>query len=141
MKITPHNYTDLRHAIACAMARAMFVTNYADLADENEGLPRAMSGQDWMMVAPDTPEEYVHEAYRLMGRLEQANGMNIHALFAKVCQLDGASYTATPSGGEYVRDFGHCIAMEAMGTGVGWADDHAEHGLKVPLIEVHGELV
>lgn len=33
------------------------------------------------------------------------------------------------------RDFGHYIAMEAMGTGVSWADDHGEHGLKIPRLD------
>lgn len=33
--------------------------------------------------------------------------------------------------------FGHYLAMEAMGHGVSWADDHEPHGLRVPHMEFH----
>jgi hypothetical protein len=36
---------------------------------------------------------------------------------------------------KYVSDFGHYLAMQSLGHGVGWFDDHEHFELKLPLIE------
>lgn len=39
--------------------------------------------------------------------------------------------------GEYAREFGHYLAMQALGHGVSWFDDHARFDLTVPHSEFY----
>jgi len=124
-----------------AMARALFVSAYADHCDEDGSdpdLPRAGPGEDWMDVAPPTPQYVVDAANQLLGRYEEANKTNMWALLHRAAVKD----KAMPEGGalanlppEYVSDFGHYLAMMALGHGVSWFDDHAAFPLVVPDIE------
>lgn len=118
-----------------AMARALFVSAYADHCDEegsDPNLPRAMCGSDWMDVAPPTPQYALDAANQLLGRIEQLNGTNIWALLARAVKADGHVYQQNE---EYVRLFGHYLAMQSLGHGVGWFDDHEKFELKLPHIE------
>lgn len=136
--IAPYTQTDLTDYIVAAMARAMFVSNYADAVEEGDYQGRrAGPGEDWMDVAPETPQPYISEAWRLLGRIEQANKTNIHSLLAQACNADNVNYTEMPANGGYVRDFGHCLAMQAMGHGVSWFDDHSKFNMSIPYVEVH----
>jgi hypothetical protein len=90
-----------------------------------------------MDIAPETTDDALAEAWRLMGRIEQANGLDIHAAYCKALKADGQDYYAEGVAEANADEFGHYLAMEALGHGVGWADDHEPHGLQLPLIEFH----
>jgi len=103
------------------IARAFFVTAWADWTDEyGEGTP---AGCDIMEVAPETPFYVVHQAYRFIGMLENQNRMNIYSIMRTAALCDGIPRDSDlPEGFE--SEFGHCLAMQAMRTGVRWEDHH-----------------
>lgn len=116
-----------------AMARAMFVTAYAD-AVENEEIEgeTACMGTDCMDVAPPTPIEAVHEAWRLAGIMQAVNNnTSLPCLLLLAVAADELDYNNLPEG--YADSFGHYMAMEALGHGVSWKDDHADPGIKFPV--------
>ena len=108
--------------IVTGMARALFVSAWAD-RQEDRG--KTYPGQELMDVAPRTPRYVYEQALRLMGRIEQANGMGVLILAIMAAKADGyASLDDVPD--NYVSNFGHYLAMQALGHGVGWFDSHAE---------------
>jgi hypothetical protein len=113
-----------------AMARALFVSAWAD-AEEEEGRSFG-GGVDLMDVAPKTSAEAKQHAKKLAKQFEQKNGMSLDELLAKAAEADDASVDS-----EYARDFGHYLAMQAMGHGVSWFDDHKKFPLKVPYTEFY----
>jgi len=124
------NYDD---AIAAAMARAMFVSAWAD---EQEERGRRFPPQTELMdVAPRTPMAALHRAYNLIGRFESQNHMPMVSLLYAAAKADGIDPYAGDLSSNYVRDFGHYLAMEAIGHGVSWFDDHAKFKLDVPHFE------
>jgi hypothetical protein len=124
----------MEDTIAEAMGRALFVCAYADAieAGEIEG-DKAGTGQDWMDVAPATPRRFLNDGWRLLGKFEQLNGMHIACLWAAACRADGVDSAEPPS--EHVDKFGHYLAMQALGHGVSWFDDHERFDLKCPRVE------
>ncbi len=128
----------MKSTIVQAMARAFFVSAYADYCDnhpELKNLPRAGAGEDWMDVTEeiDTPLICHFEAYELLGRLVEKNGRAIYTLIADAERADLAEGKSADRDSEkYQKDFGHYIAMSAMGHGVCWFDDHAKFELSVP---------
>lgn len=122
------------------IARTLFVCTYADGIDSGdlEG-PAAGPGQDWMDIAPPTPHSAFNTAWRLAGKLEQANGMGILSLIYKADAADRGLKFGDLLGREdcfkYAKDFGSDLAMMALGHGVSWFDDHAKFDLEVPDIE------
>ncbi len=131
-----------------SMARTLFVSAYMDASENGElgpDMPRAGQGEDWMDVAPATPDYYTGQAWRLCGKIEQLNGMALICIFSKACIEDGGSFdqivTAWREGEladcqrKYITDFGFFITMQSLGDGVSWFDDHNRFQLKLPLIE------
>jgi hypothetical protein len=148
----------LETKIAESIARTLFVCAYADAVENGElDAPGASMGEDWMNIAPETPPEFLHEAFRLIGRIEQLNRMSLVCLLAQAAKADGVVYCEDlPDGSRrglveypdipdipdtareqytYVSQFGHCLAMQSLGHGVSWFDDHAKFELKTPHIE------
>lgn len=129
-------------AIRDGMARAIWVTSFADWVDQQGPSAQrkygAGPGQDWSDVAPATPESADAAAEDLTVLLWRENrnvgdgprtvrvGLYRRALAADKARARPASRRATPN------DFGHCLAMQAMGHGVSWFDDHATFPLKFP---------
>jgi len=111
-------------------ARAMFVMAYADHVenDEDSDLPRPSGGQDWYDFAPATPINAYALAGELWQNLCQLNSSNPYALAKVASAADGKHVIAD--------EFGRLIAMQYMGTGVAWTDDHKDFGLKVGHCEV-----
>ncbi len=104
-------------------ARALFLSAYA-LASVDSDLPAAGPGEDWDDVAPDTPQTARDSAQRL---LDGTAGYNIaysrDDLIRRLCVEwiqaggdGGRRWTAE-------ERFGHCLAMQALGHGVGLIDD------------------
>lgn len=111
-------------------ARAFFVMAYAEYADESgdEDLPRASNGGDWYDVAPSNPPFAYALAGELWAKLEALNHVNMHQLLARAAMADAKAIDAAEFGGD--------IAMQAMGTGVSWFDDHAKFEISIPRMEV-----
>jgi hypothetical protein len=112
-----------------AMARALFVSAWAD-AEEQEGRSFG-GGVDLMDVAPKTSAEAKQHAKKLAKQFEQKNGMSLDELLAKAAEADKDADIDS----DYASDFGHYLAMQAMGHGVSWFDDHEKFTLNVPKTE------
>jgi len=101
-------------------ARAFFVSAWADAAEEQG---ESFSGMQLMDVAPPTPDEVIEHAARFIKSVEKLNGRSIDELYAEAANApDEADHSREPTPSE----FGHYLAMEAMGHGVSWYDDHPE---------------
>ena len=77
------------------------------------------------------PRDAFTAAARLTERLETQNKERLITLWLRTAERDALD----PEDSEEQRTFGHYLAMQAMGHGVGWADDHKPLTFKVPHIE------
>lgn len=127
-------------------ARAMFVMAYADFVEEadstdndltederetRQSLPRPGPGGDWYDYAPATPINAYALAGELWAGLYQLNGgAGPYSLALHAEAADGKPVDP--------EEFGRDLAMQFMGTGVSWFDDHAKFEMKVPHTEVSG---
>jgi hypothetical protein len=125
--------TNLLNTIIDGMARALFVQAYADAVEQGEiDVAAACMGQDWMDIAPETPKYAYNQAWRLLGKIEELNKSSIHSLHYQAYKADGINYYHDE---EYARLFGHYLAMQSLGHGVSWFDDHTKFDLKLPYFE------
>lgn len=115
-------------AIVEHMARALYATDWVR-AEGEAGLTVA---GDVMEQMPAVPPAAYAAAYRLADQIESLNGAPLQDLLKMAAQADG--YEAAPDQ-HYCELFGHYLAMEAMGDGVSWFDDHADFPLALPSIE------
>lgn len=99
-----------------AAAHAFFVLNWANTVENYGGqfAPRT----ELMDVAPPTPDVVVLHAASFIGALEHANRTTLPVIWRRA-QL--GHHRRDPT----LRDFGYCMAMQAMGSGVAWTDDHS----------------
>ncbi len=126
-----HIYEDL---VERGMARTMFGCIWADYVEEFTG--RSLQGEI-LDQAPETPEYVIRDAYRLAGMFEQLNGPGgMIAIAHRAAMADmhqtGGDVDLTP---EFLRELGSDLAMQAMGHGVSWFDDHEEFEIKFPYME------
>ncbi len=112
-----------------AAARALWVQAWADAAEEQG---ETLSGE-LMDQAPETPPQAHEAAKELAVALEQSNGPLSH-LWEKAATAKGKHYSEPT-----VEDFGHYLAMSALGHGVSWEDDHPDVGIKLPSMEFHAD--
>lgn len=118
----------LRDTIIHGMARALFVDNWA-MGEEERGR-RWPPGSDLMDLAPRTPSRAVLKAARLARRIEQGNRATLPQIYDRALAAPGRHLREpTPC------DFGHYLAMQSLGHGVSWFDDHPSFPLKLPYIE------
>lgn len=128
--------------ILAGMERAIWVTAYADWAEEApastqrrlqaSGLMPAR-GQDWCDVAPAAPRPDTMQAAKELVRLfEEVNGRSLEEL-ATMAQRAHQPPTGWLLGNADAELFGHYLAMQALGHGVSWFDDHPAFPLKFPL--------
>lgn len=132
--------TTIDSQIITAMARALHVCAYADASDAGqlpEGHERAGQGSDWMDIAPETSAEAKEFAAYTGGRIAAMNGQSLFFLCRAAAMADGEN--PDDIGGKYVDDFGHYLAMQCLGHGVSWFDDHAKFDLKLPHVEFYWE--
>lgn len=122
--------SDFRDAFLEAAARAFFTCAYADYCEEHtdEDLPKPGPGGDWMDFAPEPPPNAFAIAGEMWARIEEANKANMYMIADVAQAADGKPVDPAK--------FGHALAMQYMGTGVSWFDDHKEFPLKVPYAEV-----
>jgi hypothetical protein len=132
----------MRDTIVKAMAKAIHVSAWASLCEEEEGKdlqPRAWAQQDWMDHSPEVTEDAERAAWVLLGKVENMNGWSIYCMTKMALDSDLSVDGVRTDGASdsYYEDFGHYLAMMALGTGVSWFDDHEKFPLKVPHIEFH----
>jgi hypothetical protein len=148
--------SDTENTIINAMARAFYVSAWAERQEEKG---RSFAGQELMDVAPKTPKFVRDFALMFAGRLHEANDcagsllvLLNEAAKADVLETKGLDKSEVPlwfqhpylesevselTDDKYASDFGHYLAMQAMGHGVSWFDDHAKFDLKVPHVEFY----
>lgn len=135
-------------------ARTIHVTAWAEYVEEhckvcdrsevehNQLLPHAfapkesLAGVNLLDIAPPVSDLARIAGAMLAGHLCEANGVSIPVLLHRARVADEIDGDADAS---YAREFGHAVAMEALGTGVSWLDDHGEFELVVPEIRYHYE--
>lgn len=128
-----------RHgAIIDGIERALWVSAFAQWAEEQPPARRRElapgAGKGWSDVAPATPGSATVGARQLARQIERANGdQPLVDLLAAAAAADRRR--ATDDAFLYAEAFGHALAMQALGTGVSWFDDHARFPLKVPRFE------
>jgi hypothetical protein len=128
------------------MARTLWCDAWADWADEqhrtNPDVRHYPPGCELMAYLPKLPDRAFTEAWRLFGRIEEANQNFMAILCDQAWHADGHKAPPYPhegyegftsAGDEYWRDFGHCLVMGALGHGVSWFDDHEKFELKFPI--------
>lgn len=121
-------------AIRDYMAKTFFAFAWADWQEEYGDI--SLSGVEIMDAIP---EEYPDTAYMaadiLIKKMEEINGLDIKTIF-EICRGAPGEHRREPDADE----FGYCMAMQAMGHGVGWDDNHPSmfHNnprFKVPHVE------
>jgi hypothetical protein len=106
--------------------------SYCDRCETLAALPRASGGADWCDVAPESPIA----AYALAGELwallgvSNPGGAGVYSLANAAADADGIEHDAIDADA-----FGFALAMQAMGHGVSWFDDHKSFPIKVPNME------
>lgn len=116
-----------RHAILDGMARAFFVDDWARFQEEEgEGIPAGVELLSW---APATSDEAFSHAFDYAQRLKNENEQSLIKLFSEACEADS---NAKFNNNQHAREFGHYLAMSAMGHGVSWFDDHARFEINIP---------
>lgn len=100
------------------IARAVFVSVYADQAEEIGHPNCAGHGQDWMDVVTDeTDPECIEYAWDLLWQIEREEKEFILNLYKK--HKEEAKYDVESLD---LNTYGHYIGMEALGHGVGLFD-------------------
>jgi hypothetical protein len=115
---------EVKSLIIETMARAYFVCEYADEMEGREddhSYLVAGAGDDWMEVAPETPEDYIPYASKVYDQITPDPAKCLLAMNLSECERNA-------------DDFGHYLAMEMMGHGVSWDDGMftPHHGLELP---------
>lgn len=117
------------------MAEAFWGSAWADAMDEHgEGVGM---GAQVMDVMPEVPEATKAFARESASKLCAANGVKtlgellVRAAKADGCEDPGENYNRF---GTYARSFGSDMAMQMMGHGVSWADDHEDFECEVPYV-------
>jgi hypothetical protein len=136
-RLTP-NQDIVRDEIVGAAARAFFVTVWADEAEreaeEGDGELPWGAGEDIDDAAPDTPEEAQRFGERFVFAVEKLNAASITELYDRAAEAPGRHLRQPEP-----EDFGHYLAMQAMGHGVAWQDDHPPAGLSAPEAHWYGD--
>ena len=135
--------------IVNGMARAFFVTAWAD-KQERKG--KTYPGEELMDVAPSTPRYARDFALMYAGGLGSLLVHLNNAAWADVLESEKLTAADVPyrfkrpdleaqvealKREEYARTFGHYLAMQAMGTGCSWFDDHARFEIDIHHVEAH----
>ena len=129
-----------RRQIIDSFTRTLFVQAYATFVEQaNEDgedtsdLPQPGPGEDWMDSAPETPESAVQAGLDGIAAIEKRYGVPIEEL-AFIASEECLKTRCHASRDHNAEAFGHYLAMQYVGHGVSWSDDHAMQ-LDLP----HGE--
>lgn len=121
-----------RKEIVDMIAQTLFTTAWADkqdrLAEEGKKHKNPGPGGDWMDISPKPNAEAKRAAKKLAAEIEKIYGMDLSAIYT-IAASEPGRHTRQAT----LRDFGFTIAMEALGHGVSWQDDH-------PSFRVNGKV-
>ena len=128
----------LREQILESAARALFVMAWANAWENSGRSTRGWGGQDLMQLAPPTNERAKTIIATWAGKIERQHGAPLDVLYERAAAE--TELEIEQNGARHQRPipdrFGHYLAMEAMGHGTTWMDDHADHGLgRLPHLE------
>jgi hypothetical protein len=119
--------------IITSMVRSLFVACYADAWDNGDiprALPHAGPQQDWFDHAPESDCSAL-PALKLALIYEDINCCCLLRLYNHFAYTEGP-HLKDPT----KKDFGYCLVMQALGSGVAWGDNHpGAETLRVPHIE------
>lgn len=107
-------------------ARALWASSWAD-GEEERG--NSIQGQILDQMPPVPISAWV-AAGELIGLLESSNKANIFMLMERAKKADGVKSID-------IEEFGFSMAMQALGTGVSWFDNHANFKLEDVHMEYH----
>jgi hypothetical protein len=137
-RVNPYSASELESDITEGMARALWVTAYADFVENLDAgerreldVSRAGPGEDWADVAPETPRTAYDAAAQLEDLFYRQNARTMGGLLELAMAADGKAKASS----RYAELFGHYMAMEALGHGVSWFDDHKRFVVKFPHFE------
>jgi len=77
------------------------------------------------------------KAGQLIGALQTLNGVHIAVLGARAARADTGDYDVNLTD---AREFGYALALESLGHGVSWFDNHKSFKLNVPNLEYNPDL-
>ena len=113
-------------------AKAFFVPAWAVYQDEIGG-ENPGPGGNWMDIAPEPPKAAYDAARRFIHQVAAENGfVRGSDMLQSVAIQDGAVPDA-----EYAEELGYYLVMQSLGHGVSWADDHEDHGFRLPHVDAH----
>lgn len=95
---------------------------------EEHGLSSHISGQDILEVMPPVPQKAVELARAFIEKVQSLNNVNLTEFIPPGSDPETWSQ-------DDEETLGHYLALEAMGHGATYMDDHEEHGLKLPYLE------
>jgi hypothetical protein len=99
------------------MAKTFFATAWADY--QEQALGEGLQGEIMDQIPDTYPESAYSAADKLIAGLEKVNGTTLETIF-QTCRDEPGDHHREPDEDE----FGYCMAMQAMGHGVGWDDNH-----------------
>jgi len=133
-----HSDSQFRDEFLTGAARAFFTMAYVEYVESVESgdieddydYPRAGSGEAWEDYVPsELPPNAFALAGQLWAQIAALNGAaGVYTLNARATEADGVVPDA--------EKFGWYLAMEAMGHGVSWFDNHASFDSKLPHMDV-----
>lgn len=134
-------HASVRYAIIESFTRTMVALAYADFCESEEqesrptdDLDMAGAGEDWCDIAPEpTPEAHAIAAVAI-ATIEAHTLCSLEALYEHACGACSVSKRGCQRSTHTPEHFGFDVAMQYLGTGVAWSDDHAAK-LDLP----HGE--
>jgi hypothetical protein len=114
-------------------ARAFYVMAWENaMIEAGRASEVHISGANLMDLAPETPECVKDMSRRFLKEVKRVNANALASAFLRT--LTGWFNVRYPQ--DHHDDFGHYLAMEAMGTGVAWSDSHEDHELDVPSVDI-----
>jgi len=138
----------VREEIAESAARVFYVEDYAWAAEEErdgwdgESACRfnwAGPGEDWMNVAPPTPNKCLAFAERFLSRVSEVNSESVSEIYRRHVAAHEANPNPWCARDPTPELFGYYLAMMSLGTGVEWYDDYPvpEKKLILPDVEYY----
>lgn len=119
------------HGMVWGLWEAAWLDGRDHWADEH-----CKQGAEVPKGCPDPPDEVMLHAASLWGRVSQLNKMSPVCLLAMAKAADGM-HDEDIADAEYCFDFGWCLAMQSLGHGVSWFDDHEQFEMETPDVEFY----
>ena len=140
------NFQEFAEIAKISMGRTLFMAAFADHREDpdslGEGKPcpghSCANGEDWADFTPTTHPDAFKAGEQLAQSIEKLNHKRLAQLLEDAAFADdGCHFSEEDDAIAYAQEFGHYLAMQSLGHGVSWFDDHAEFPLELPLVSSH----